>query len=74
MFARVAKLMGARVIVAGRNPMKLKAAEEFAHADEIIDLKNILTLSRFSKSFQMNIKVWMLRLNALVCQKFGNKF
>ena len=36
MFARIAKLMGARVIVAGRNPMKLNAAEEFAHADEII--------------------------------------
>ena len=38
MFARLAKLKGARVIVAGRNPIKLKAAEEFAHADEIIDL------------------------------------
>ena len=39
MFARVAKLMGARVIVAGRNPLKLKMAEDFAHADEIVDLK-----------------------------------
>jgi len=39
MFARIAKLMGARVIVAGRNPVKLKMAEEFAHADEIVDLK-----------------------------------
>ena len=39
LFARVAKLMGARVIVAGRNPIKLNAADEFAHADEIIDLK-----------------------------------
>ena len=38
MFARLAKLKGARVIVAGRNPIKLKAAEEFAHADEIVDL------------------------------------
>lgn len=38
MFARVAKLMGARVIVAGRNPIKLKAAEDFAQVDEIIDL------------------------------------
>ena len=38
MFARLAKLKGAKVIVAGRNPIKLKAAEEFAHADEIIDL------------------------------------
>ena len=39
MFARLAKLKGARVIVAGRNPMKLKLAEEFSHADEIVDLK-----------------------------------
>ena len=33
MFARLAKLKGANVIVAGRNPLKLKMAEEFAHAD-----------------------------------------
>lgn len=39
MFARVAKLKGARVIAAGRNPIKLKLAEEFAHADEIVNLK-----------------------------------
>ncbi len=39
MFARIAKLMGARVIVAGRNPIKLKAAKDFAHVDEIVDLK-----------------------------------
>ena len=38
MFARLAKLKGARVIVAGRNPIKLRMAEEFAHADEIVDL------------------------------------
>lgn len=38
MFARLAKLKGANVIVAGRNPLKLKMADEFAHADEIIDL------------------------------------
>ena len=38
MFARLAKLKGARVIVAGRNPIKLNMAEEFAHADEIVDL------------------------------------
>lgn len=39
MFARLAKLKGAKVIAAGRNPLKLKLAEEFAGADEIIDLK-----------------------------------
>ena len=39
MFARVAKLKGARVIVAGRNKEKLRLAEEFAYADEVVDLK-----------------------------------
>ena len=38
MFARIAKLKGARVIVAGRNKEKLRFAEDFAHADEIVDL------------------------------------
>lgn len=39
MFARLAKLKGAHVIAMGRNPLKLKAAQDFAQADEIIDLK-----------------------------------
>ncbi len=39
MFARLVKLKGARVIAMGRNPLKLKAARDFAQADEIIDLK-----------------------------------
>jgi len=51
MFARIAKLMGARVIVAGRNPIKLKAAEDFAHADEIIDLKKYPNPERIFKEF-----------------------
>ena len=51
MFARVAKLMGARVIVAGRNPMKLKAAEDFAHADEIVDLKKYPNAVKIFKEF-----------------------
>lgn len=38
MLARLAKLKGAKVIMAGRNPMKLELARTFAHADEIIDL------------------------------------
>lgn len=38
MFAKLAKLKGAKVIAAGRNPLKLRLAEEFAQADEIIDL------------------------------------
>ncbi len=51
MFARLAKLKGARVIVAGRNPIKLKLAEEFAHADEIVDLKKYPNPEKIFKSF-----------------------
>ncbi|MCD7878653.1 MAG: zinc-binding dehydrogenase [Candidatus Gastranaerophilales bacterium] len=38
MFVKLAKLKGARVIAAGRNPIKLKLAKEFGDADEVIDL------------------------------------
>lgn len=38
MFAKLAKLKGAKVIAAGRNPLKLKLASEFSDADEVIDL------------------------------------
>ncbi len=39
MFAKLAKLKGAKVIAMGRNPLKLKLAKEFADADIVIDLK-----------------------------------
>ena len=39
MFAKLAKLKGAKVIVMGRNPLKLKMAHEFAEADVVVDLK-----------------------------------
>ncbi len=51
MFARVAKFKGARVIVAGRNPIKLKLADEFAHADEIVDLVKYPNPEKIFKSF-----------------------
>ena len=51
MFARVAKLKGARVIAAGRNPVKLRLAEEFAHADEVVDLKKYPNPERIFKEF-----------------------
>lgn len=38
MLARLAKLKGAKVIAAGRNPLKVKLAKDFAGADEVIDL------------------------------------
>jgi len=51
MFARLAKMKGARVIVAGRNPIKLKSAEEFAHADEIVDLNKYPNPEKIFKDF-----------------------
>jgi len=39
MFARLAKLKGAKVYVAARNPMKLQKAIYFAQVDGLIDLK-----------------------------------
>ena len=39
MFCALAKLKGAKVIAMGRNPLKMKLAKEFAHVDEVIDLK-----------------------------------
>lgn len=41
MFVRLAKLKGARVIAAGRNPLKLRLAREFGGADEVINLTEV---------------------------------
>lgn len=51
MFAKLAKLKGARVICAGRNPLKLKLAEEFSGADEVIDLKKYPNPEKIFLSF-----------------------
>ena len=51
MFARLAKLKGAKVIAAGRNPLKLEMAKEFALADEIVDLKKYQYPEKIFKSF-----------------------
>ena len=51
MFARVAKLKGARVIVAGRNSEKLRLADKFAYADEIVDLKKYHNPEKIFKDF-----------------------
>ena len=39
MFVRLAKLKGAKVIAAGRNPLKLRLAKEFGGADKVINLR-----------------------------------
>lgn len=41
LFVKVAKLMGARVIAMGRNPLKLKLAKEFGGADEVLNLRDL---------------------------------
>ena len=51
MFARIAKLKGARVIVAGRNKEKLRLAEEFAYADEVVDLTKYPNPEKIFKEF-----------------------
>ena len=51
MFARLAKLKGANVIVAGRNPIKLRLADEFSHADEIVDLNKYPNPEKIFKEF-----------------------
>ena len=51
MFARLAKLKGARVIAAGRNPIKLRLAEEFSHADEVVDLKKYPNPEKIFRDF-----------------------
>ena len=51
MFARLAKLKGAKVIAAGRNKTKLKLAEEFAYADEVVDLNKYPNPEKIFKSF-----------------------
>ncbi len=51
MFARLAKLKGAKVIIAGRNDEKLKLAKVFAHVDETINLKKYPNPEKIFKSF-----------------------
>lgn len=51
MFVRLAKLKGAKVIAAGRNPLKLKLAKEFGHADEVIDLTKYKHPEKIFRSF-----------------------
>ncbi len=51
MFARIAKYKGARVIVAGRNKEKLRLAEEFAKADEVVDLNKYPNPEKIFKEF-----------------------
>lgn len=51
MFAKLAKLKGAKVIAAGRNPLKLKLAKEFAEVDEVIDLNKYKNPEKIFLSF-----------------------
>jgi len=56
MFARLAKLKGARVIAAGRNPIKLRLADEFAQADEVVDLTKYPNPEKIFREFSDDCK------------------
>lgn len=51
MFCKLAKLKGARVIAAGRNPLKLKLAKDFGGVDEVIDLTKYKNPDKIFLSF-----------------------
>lgn len=51
MFAKLAKLKGAKVIAMGRNPLKLKMAREFADADVVIDVNKYPDPSEFIMNY-----------------------
>lgn len=56
MFARLAKLKDAKVIIAGRNEQKLKLAKEFAHVDEVININKYPNPEKIFKSFSRSGK------------------
>lgn len=56
MFAGLAKLKGANVIIAGRNENKLNLAKEFAQVDEIINLKKYPNPEKIFASFSRSGK------------------
>lgn len=74
MFARLAKLKGARVIVAGRNPLKLKMAEDFSMADDIVDLTKYPNPEKSSETSLKKAKGLMLLLNVWDYRKFGKGY
>ena len=51
MFAKLAILKGAKVIAMGRNPLKLKMAQEFAGADIVIDVNKYPDPSEFIMNY-----------------------
>ncbi len=56
MFVKLAKMKGARVIAAGRSPLKLQLAKEFGNADEVIDLNKYKNPEKIFKNFSDNNK------------------
>ena len=51
LFVKMAKLKGARVIAAGRNPLKLKMAKTFGGADEVVDLSKYKNPEKIFQNF-----------------------
>ena len=51
LFVKMAKMKGARVIAAGRNPLKLKMAKTFGNADEVVDLSKYKNPQKIFQNF-----------------------
>ncbi len=51
LFVKMAKMKGARVIAAGRNPLKLKMAKTFGNADEVVDLSRYKNPQKIFQNF-----------------------
>ena len=51
LFVKMAKMKGARVIAAGRNPLKLKMAKTFGNADEVVDLSKYRNPQKIFQNF-----------------------
>ena len=51
LFVKMAKIKGARVIAAGRNPLKLKMAKTFGEADEVVDLSKYKNPQKIFQNF-----------------------
>ena len=56
LFVKLAKLSGARVIAMGRNPLKLKLAQDFGEADEVVDLTKYQDPLKYIRSLTPNGK------------------
>ena len=73
MFARLAKLKGAKVILAGRNEEKLELAKDFAKVDDVINLKKYTCLPTIPNGECNRIKVYSITRKRIFESLWMNK-